>query len=198
MCWFAFYPAVLANMNPLRCEGFRLWARGRVMPRSARSVQPQRMLAQMSSPPRSNRVITIRPREATAAVRLYLGGMADATRLRIAAALSLTVVLTVASCSSSTSDTTTSSTEAPTVSVEDGGSVSDLDVAVAAMCRTLSLLDAAGVAPGPASVALTEVDQDGLTTSELAAYGAMLIEAPRSACPEHTALADEIAYWLGF
>lgn len=125
-------------------------------------------------------------------MRLYLGGMADATRLRIAAALSLTVVLTVASCSSSTSDATTSSTEAPTVSV------SDVDVAVAAMCRTLSLLDAAGVAPGPASVALTEVDQDGLTTSELAAYGATLIEAPRSACPEHTALADEIAYWLGF
>ena len=124
--------------------------------------------------------------------------MADISRLRIAAALLLAVVLTVASCSSSTSDTTTSSTESPTVSQEDGGSVSDDDVAVAAMCRTLSLFDAAGVAPGPASVALTEVDLDGLTTSESAAYGAVLIGAPRSACPEYTALADEIAYWLGF
>lgn len=124
--------------------------------------------------------------------------MALTSRLGISVALLLTVVLTVASCSSSTSDTTTSSTEASTVSQEDGDSVSDDDVAVAVMCRTLSLFDAAGVAPGPASFALTEVDLDGLTSSESATYGAMLIAAPRSSCPEHTALADEIAYWLGF
>jgi hypothetical protein len=82
--------------------------------------------------------------------------------------------------------------------VDDGDLVSDDDVAVAAMCRTLSLFETAGVAPGPASVAVTEVDLDGLTSSESAAYAAILISAPRSACPEHTALADAIAYWLGF
>lgn len=120
------------------------------------------------------------------------------SRLRIAAVFSLAIVLTVASCSSTTSDSTTTSAEESTVAEEDAGSVSEDDAAIAAMCRTLGLLDAGGVAPGPASVAMTEVDLKGLSTSESADYGATLIAAPRSACPEHTAYADEIAYWLGF
>lgn len=127
-----------------------------------------------------------------------LGVMASTTRTRIAVALLIATTVTVASCSSSTSDTTTSSTVAPTGSVQDDGSSSDDDAVIAGMCRTLSMFEAAGVAPGPASVAITEVDLDGLTSSESAAYGAMLITAPRTACPQHTALADEIAYWLGF
>jgi hypothetical protein len=107
--------------------------------------------------------------------------------------LLLVAGLVVASCSSAATETTT--TESSTVT----GSTGEQDeAAISAMCRTLSLLDAAGVPAGAASVALTFVDLDGLPTSESATYAALLISAPRTDCPDQIVYADEIAYWLGF
>lgn len=45
---------------------------------------------------------------------------------------------------------------------------------------------------------MTKTDLEGVTSSEWAAYGNVLIAAPRVACPEHIEYADDIAYWLGF
>ena len=107
----------------------------------------------------------------------------------------LAVALLSASCSSSDADPADSTT---VTDAEGTGTDELLEEAVIEMCRTLDLFSFAGTPPGNASVAMTETDLVGATTSERTAYGRLLIEAPRAECPEHGLYADEIAYWLGF
>ena len=116
--------------------------------------------------------------------------MKNARNRKILIAGVLAVALLSASCSSSDADPADSTTVTNTDEL--------LEEAVIEMCRTLDLFSFAGTPPGNASVAMTETDLVGATTSERTAYGRLLIEAPRAECPEHGLYADEIAYWLGF
>ncbi len=102
--------------------------------------------------------------------------------------LVLALGLVAAACSSSEPEEATTTT----------GAVDDRAVAVATMCRTLELLSAASVPPGNAAASIVTTDLDGLTASEKAEYGDVLVLAPREECTDQIAYADEIAYWLGF
>ncbi len=99
--------------------------------------------------------------------------------------LILAIALVLGACSSSATDTTTTTTV-------------DTDATDARMCRTLELLEAAGV-PGPsAALAIEKVDLANAPSQARGAYGDLLVSATRNLCPASTAYADDVAYWLGF
>jgi len=116
---------------------------------------------------------------------IYRGAMRITKFHKSLLALALAFGVLAAACSSSAPEETTTTT------------VTDAD-AVAAMCRTLELLSSAGVPAGNAAEAITSTDLDGLSTSEKAAYGELLVRAPAQECPDQIDYADEVAYWLGF
>ncbi len=101
-------------------------------------------------------------------------------------ALVLALGVIAAACSSSTPE------EATTI-VQDTA-----DEQVAAMCRTLELLNSVGAPAGKAAEAITATDLDGPTTPEMSAYGELLVRAPIQECPDQIDYADDVAYWLGF
>jgi ABC-type Fe3+-hydroxamate transport system substrate-binding protein len=115
--------------------------------------------------------------------------MATRHLTRSSIVLVLAIALLGAACTSSTEESVDTATTT-TIDAEAERTT--------AMCRTLDLLSNAGATPGSASLAITDTDLVGLTTTEQAEYGDLLISAPRAECTEHIAYADEIAYWLGF
>ncbi len=115
------------------------------------------------------------------------------------ALLAVTAMVILGACSSSTADSTTTApptSAGPTATASSGTAATDQ--VELQMCRTLELLEAAGVTGPAGAFALEAVDladADGPTRS---AYGDLLISAPRSHCSDFIAYADDVAYWLGF
>ena len=106
-----------------------------------------------------------------------------------------------ASCSSGDDDAADEG-NSTTTSIEDGApetTIPDEDLIVSAedMCRTFDLFVNAGVIPPIAARSLSDTDLVGATSTQKAAYGDIVMEAPRTMCPVHTAYAADVAYWLG-
>ena len=109
--------------------------------------------------------------------------------------------LALGACSSDDSGDTSTTTSAEGGDTESGApstTVPDDEEAVAQMCRTLQLLNNAGVFPQTAAVAMEATDLLDATSQERAAYGDLLVLAPQEECTYLTGYADEIAYWLGY
>lgn len=122
----------------------------------------------------------------------------------------LLVTSAMVSCGGSVEETTTTSTSAPpTLDAEAEAFVAALastgaslagDDALALgrdICRSLRVLQAAGVQGAGAADALRTVDLDGATTGELATYGKVLDAASRTLCPDASFYARDVSYWLG-
>jgi hypothetical protein len=118
-------------------------------------------------------------------------------------------LLVVAGCGGGGGEETTTTTTVPlsaeeteflTVFAIAGGA--DLEAAGAvelghSVCRTLRLLNAAGVPGALAADAIREVDLAELSAQELGTYGAALAAVAGTLCPEVAFLATDTAYWLG-
>jgi len=122
--------------------------------------------------------------------------------IRFVALLTLTIALVAGACSSDTPGTSLTTTTATDAAGESAAQTTttvvgadDLD---AQMCRTLELLEAAGVLAPSAAVSIEAVDLAEATSQERSAYGNLLISAPTMHCPESALYAYDIAYWLGY
>ncbi len=111
------------------------------------------------------------------------------------------LAMLAASCSSGDDDAADDGSST-TTSIEEGApetTIPDEDVIVSAeeMCRTFDLFVNAGVIPPIAARSLSDTDLVGATSTQKAAYGDIVMEAPRTLCPVHTTYAADVAYWLG-
>jgi hypothetical protein len=117
--------------------------------------------------------------------------------------------LFVAACGGGAEDTTTTSTSLPPTAEEEayldalaelGPAPVQRDVAIAfgrETCRTLRLLQAAGVQGPGAADAIRAVDLDGASSQELVEYGRVLTAAPLTLCTDVAFYAADVSYWLG-
>ena len=112
---------------------------------------------------------------------------------RTTALAAIAVVVAAGACTSSTAGTTSSTTTTTTSTATVAG-----DELNQQMCRTLELLESAGVTGPHAAASLEAVDLADAAGPQRSAYGDLLVGAPRSHCSNLVIYADYVAYWLGF